>query len=40
MKHAENLLPAQAAADAVKAYLRIYRDEVANDAELLSLLLP
>jgi uncharacterized protein YigA (DUF484 family) len=40
MKRAENLLPDQAAADAVKAYLRIYRDQVANDAELLSLLLP
>jgi uncharacterized protein YigA (DUF484 family) len=40
MKRAENLLPAQAAADAVKAYLRIYREQVADDAELLALLLP
>ncbi len=40
MKRAENHLPAQEAADAVKAYLRIHREQVANDAELMALLLP
>ena len=40
MKRAENLLPAQAAADAVKAYLRMHRDRIADDTELLALLLP
>lgn len=40
MKSAENLLPAQAAAEAVKAYLRMHRDRIADDAELLALLMP
>src|SRR5262245_193024 len=37
---AEHLAPEEAAAEAVKAYLRMHRDRIANDTELLSLLLP
>ncbi|MGQ0740775.1 MAG: DUF484 family protein [Alphaproteobacteria bacterium] len=40
MKRAQNLAHAKAAAEAVKAYLRLHREQVADDAELLSLLLP
>ena len=40
MKRAKSRLPAQEAADAVKAYLRMHREDVAQDAELLALLLP
>lgn len=41
MKPAEkNILPAQEAAEAVKAYLRMHRGQIADDAELLALLLP
>jgi uncharacterized protein len=40
MDRAENLAPAEAAAEAVKAYLRIYRSRLAEDPELLALMLP
>ncbi len=37
---AEHLPPIEAAAEAVKAYLRMHRDKIVEDSELLSLLLP
>ena len=40
MERAEARDPAQAAAEAVKAYIRMNRVALANDGELLALLLP
>jgi len=40
MDKAENLEPAEAAAEAVKAYLRLHRRKISDDPELLALLLP
>lgn len=40
MDRAERLAPAEAAAEAVKAFLRIHRSRIADDPELLALLLP
>jgi uncharacterized protein YigA (DUF484 family) len=40
MNRAESVAPAKAAAEAVKAYLRIHRGRIAEDPELLALLLP
>ncbi len=39
-EQAKNLAPAQAAAEAVKAYIRMNRERLAADGELLALLLP
>lgn len=40
MDKAEHLAPAKAAAEAVKAYLRMHRQKISDDPELLALLLP
>jgi uncharacterized protein YigA (DUF484 family) len=40
MDKAQNLAPAEAAAEAVKAYLRMHRHKISDDPELLALLLP
>ena len=40
MEKAEHVNPAEAAAEAVKAYLRLHRHKISDDAELLALLLP
>jgi uncharacterized protein YigA (DUF484 family) len=40
MDRAEYLEPAEAAAEAVKAYLRMHRQRIADDPEMLALLLP
>ncbi len=40
MNRAESLAPDEAAAQAVKAYLRLYKGRVVDDAELLAALLP
>jgi uncharacterized protein YigA (DUF484 family) len=40
MNRAENLSHAKAAAEAVKTYLRLHRKQVADDTELLALLMP
>jgi uncharacterized protein YigA (DUF484 family) len=40
MDRAAKLAPAEAAAEAVKAFLRIHRSRIADDPELLALLLP
>jgi uncharacterized protein YigA (DUF484 family) len=40
MDKAENLAPAEAAAEAIKAYLRMHRKKISEDPELLALLLP
>ncbi|MBV9569752.1 MAG: hypothetical protein JO056_00740 [Alphaproteobacteria bacterium] len=39
-KRAQSLSPAAAAAEAVKSYIRIHREELSRDGELLALLLP
>jgi hypothetical protein len=40
MDKAEHLAPAEAAAEAVKAYLRMHRHKISDDPELLALLMP
>jgi uncharacterized protein YigA (DUF484 family) len=40
MDRAEHLAPEEAAAEAVKAYLRMHKARIADDSELLALLLP
>ena len=40
MHRAENLAPDEAAAEAVKTYLRLYRGRVVEDTEMLAALLP
>jgi uncharacterized protein YigA (DUF484 family) len=39
-EHAEVRNPVQAAAEAVKTYIRLHRDQLATDGEMLALLLP
>lgn len=39
-EHAKELAPAEAAAEAVKAYIRLHREKLAADGELLAQLLP